>query len=135
MRSIILLFLLVLCGHVQAEDTTSTIIETCWRQGAHAQMSKCVVEKAASAAAALLAEENRVRTLLHAKKDGFSHLAKAAQEFEANIKNYKSFKKTQCALHRILASTGNGEIDNFLACEAELDIYQASKLRALEEWM
>ena len=118
---------------VQAEgaDASNGLLQACWVGNEHARMSACVARTAHMARAELQrAEADFRQRIQHATGRSSAQRQQLVRSWHASARSHASHRQAMCGQRRALASLGNGEVDNCLACEAVLDRQRVRALQA-----
>ena len=115
--------------------TVEEVHEDCWKGNDHSRFYVCVKQRAEVERATLVETEKSFRDAISKSQEPKSYLKSVRQSFEASVSAYRKYRLQQCLLRRNIASMGNGEEENQLACEAILDSNRASELKANLRWL
>ena len=118
------------------EDAAAQLIQACWQGNDHPRMSACMMRTAAQARAEL----QRAEADLRQRMQGASARSSAQRQrllrgLNASTRAHAAYRQAMCEQRRALASLGNGEVDNGLACEIVLDRQRTQVLRADTGWL
>jgi uncharacterized protein YecT (DUF1311 family) len=111
------------------------IVNECWKDHSHLQMSKCVESKARKARVNLDNAENETRLVIQTKNDEPEYVKEMAEHFEVDEASFKRYRRDHCRFLWSLAAGGNGAADIEAACDAELNGDRVEQLKALASWL
>ena len=94
-------------------------------------MSACVARTATQARTELQRTEAELRQRIqHTSERSRAQRQHLLRSLKASARTHATYRQAMCAQRRALASLGNGELDNGLACEAVLDRQRVQALQA-----
>ena len=107
------------------------LVQTCWEANDHPRMSACVARTAHMARAELQRAEADFRQRIQlATERSSAQRQLLVRSWHASARSHVAYRQAMCVQRRALASLGNGEVDNGLACEAVLDRQRVRALQA-----
>ena len=112
-------------------DAVNQLVQACWEGNDHPRMSACVARTATLARTELQRTEAELRQRIqHTSGRSRAQRQHLLRSLKASARTHATYRQAMCAQRRALASLGNGEVDNGLACEAVLDRQRVQALQA-----
>lgn len=118
-------------AEAESEDAVNALLQSCWMGNDHLRTSACVARTSRMARAELQHAEAAFRQgIARQTERSRAQRQQLMRALNASTHAHATYRQAMCAQRRALASLGNGEVDNGLACEAVLDRQRVQALQA-----
>ncbi len=127
--------LVLITGAAYAEDFRS-VINDCWKDKSHVEMSACVVSLAQKSSKDLGSLEQELTTKIQNEGEEPRYIQSMKDTFVIGERSFKVYRTHQCNFVASLAKGGNSAHDLGTACMYQLNSERIKQLKDIEEgWL